>query len=1199
MLQALLAQEDDRKDAVSWLRSLAENTPGLKTLAESTRAVEQVFRRDDYQLRLQKIANLEEKLKKLREEKIIAVKMLEIRRKSIIANASRLRSSEPGNELNAISSDEISRRISLCEDRLQVVNGILAGWATLLGVIEGNILTLQHQSEEVIRGADDLLQKSMYSIEDYSFLEMQIEEIDEQIKKEMSSRNAYLPERGSLFDRMDFLRKEADAKTKELEAYSKRTTTSASEERDRASRRRVLQEELDLVYDKISHTDIKIKKIDLELLAVEDEIAELRSKHARLIGLLVKMKRNLVVDVVDIAKVKAEKDAQEKTLNAEKERIRAILHEKTFEKERVRERHEGLKISLANLRLQGKDSSDEAVLLQAQEVLDKNIIKALDTQISLLTVDDDFAHALALEKSFYYVVVSIRYQLSLSDEISRSSIDEVANTKRALEHDLEKYKERHKDAIESILHMGGELDRLKKRLVEISGEKSNEKSKEIVGYINDARESVRVQLAHTQKIASRSAELLKIYQRILRQCVSISADLESRRVNVNIWRRSARGISGLMLIKSLEEIQHFSKTSFWKIYDLFDPSVFLKFFSWIFILGLFFCSMFYAIGYFSTRHFLQAVRRRLQLFASSQNGTFIFWYLNVLLLFFDAALRQFSVVFSLFFFYVNFKLKLSYWGFLTFFKSLQVYSIYCLVAVFVWLFLASDFLSELRLLNVRLSNFFYGEKNQQRTTALLDILFYATAITLPIRSALKVFSGRYEHLPNVLFAGYSLLVIIALAFFFEKDDFTTLVFGRGEFWLKTRSIVEYYFYPIFSFFVILCLLANPYVGYSQLAWYLAFFMPISIGVIYFAQLIYGMLREKVVWVFIEQRDEEFVSRFEHAKVYYGFFVTVTFFSLTFLMVGVLSHIWGFKYNFSRLFTAVSDDWVIPLGPSAKLGIIELLTVYLFVVVGYLATTLINKFILSKVFEVFGAEPGAQNTFSRIVHIVSLIFSLMLGCSYVGLAFFVYPLLVSIVVFGGMGARDLVADFVAGLLILLERQIEIGHYISTENTRGIVYRISARSTIIRTAQNYFVVIPNRNLISHSLFNWGAGKFSVGFEFTVTVGYENDPDLIISLIRRVMNAHALVLRVPAPVVRLENFSQLGADYFVRAFVSIRKVREQWEVASDIRVALYKTFREKTVVFPYPKMVVYQNANKPDDAATFFKFNFDPNADVHADD
>gem|GEM_PF-1829602 len=1181
----------------SWLESMTGNLFGLKTLAESTRAVEQVFNRDETVLRVQKIEALEQKLKKLREEKLKALKMFDLRRLSIIGFASKLRRGEVSEEIARLGEDTQKKILALNDEQEQVINGILRVWATILGVVEENIETFQAQSDVVVRKGEDLSKKIPYSIEDWTFVEMEIEEVDDQIKKEMDSRNIVLPERTSLFDQLDFLKKEFATKKRELEQPIRRGEISSYEEQEESNKRSVLQKERDLLADKISLTEVKIKKIDLDLSAVDDGIALLRARNQKLLALVAKIKNNLIIESFDLNRLKAKKEEQEAFLGVERDRIRAILNEKTFEKERIRERYEQVKTNLATLRAAGKENTPEGLLYQAKESLDKNIIKALTGQISLLSADDDLAHALAMEKGFSYTKVNIRYLLLTEGEISRSLIEEINTIRRKLEYDIKTYEARKNDALASH-HMQEEQDRLKKRLIEVSKTDLGDKGKEIIASLNDARESVRHQSANALKISSRASELLKIYQRVLRQCIGTINDLEARRVNVNIWRRSSRGISMVMMLRATEELQHFSKMVFWKIYDFFDFFSFLRLISWALLVGLFLSFIVYWSGFIIAGHVLQFLRRRLQLFVSYQNGTFIFWYLNVLLLFFDAALRQIQAVYMLLFLYIHFKFKLTYWGLLSFFAGPVGFSGFFLCSAPVWVYLANDFLSELRLLNARLSYFFFGERNQKRTTLLLDVLFYSTAITLPLRSALLMFSSKYEFLPNVLFAIYSLLVIVALALFFEKDDFTGLFFGRSDFWLRARESVDRYFYPLFFFFVLLCLLANPYVGYSQLAWYLAFFVPVSVGVVFCALFLYGVLRERVVWVFIEQRDDELVSRFENAKVYYGFFVTVSFFALCFFMVAVLSQIWGLQYNFARLWTAVCDEWVFS-HDGIKIGIIEILTVYLFVVCGYLVMTLLDRFILSKVYEVFGAEPGAQNTFSRIFRIIFLLLSFMLGLSYVKLAAMVLPVLISICVGAALASRDFVADFVAGLLILLERQIEIGHYISIENTRGLVHKISARSTIIRTAQNYFVVIPNRHLISHSLFNWGGGKISVGFEFTVTVGYENDPDLVMTLIRKVLNAHALVLRVPPAVIRLDNFAPSAADYFVRGFVSIRKVREQWDVASDIRVALYKLFREKGVVFPFPKMILYQNQNKPDDAEAFFKFNFDPTADAHVED
>ena len=873
-----------------------------------------------------------------------------------------------------------------------------------------------------------------------------------------------------------------------------------------------------------------------------------------------------------------------------------MIHEKTFERERVREHHESTKSNILNLRAAGKDVTHEGMVVQAREWLDKNVIKALDAQIALLSLDDDFAHAEAAIKSFQFTVVDIRYHLSAEDQKISGWIEEIANGKRLLENDLAKYHAQKNDAISSITHMQEELDRLKKKQIELGDGRTtvflghDESLKNTIHYILEAKEAVRQQITHTQKFVTRAGELLRMNHRLLKQYVSILGELEAKRVSVDIWRRSTRGLSLGMFLHAGEEVQLFCRDFLVKVYDFFDFASLFRKFSLGLLLGFFLCAGMYLVGYVFVRAIVVIARRRLQLFISYQKGTFVFWYLNVVLLFFDAFLRQFPVSFLLLFSYLHFKLKISYYGLLVPIYTSFFAAIFCLAAMGMMMYLTSDFLSELRVLNARLSYFFFSERNQRRILMLLNILFYATVIAFPFRNALMVFGARYEYLPTVIFALYSLSVTIALAFFFEKDDFVNLISGRTPFWLSIRESIDVYFYPVFSFGLLLFVLANPYVGYVRLAGYLAFFMPVSLAAIWCASFLYGSFRRHVLWVFIEERDDELAERFEYAKVYYGFFVTITFFALVFLMVGVLSKIWGLHYSFSHLWYLISEEWVVPFGPTGKLGLFECLTLYTFITGGYLASTCINRFVLTKVFEVFGAEPGAQNTFSRIFHIIFLVLAVAFGCTFIGLSFVVVPLLSLILLVGGVGAKDLVADFVAGLLILLERQIEIGHYITAENMRGTVHKISARSTIIRTQQNYFVVIPNRTLISHPIINWGAGRFSVGFEMTISVGFENDPEMIISILRKVLNANALVLRVPSPSVRLESFTQSGADYFVRAFVSIRKVREQWEVAGEIRVAVYKLFREKGIVFPYPRLVMYNQQTQYDDPANFFKFKFD---------
>ncbi len=140
-------EDDTKKNSSSWLMSVAGSALGLKAFAESTRVVEQVFNRDETMLRAQKIESLELRLKDLREDKAKALKRFEVRRLAVLSLASRLRHGEGGEEFANLSEETVRRILFLCDEQLQVINGILRVWATILGVVEENIEIIQKFDE--------------------------------------------------------------------------------------------------------------------------------------------------------------------------------------------------------------------------------------------------------------------------------------------------------------------------------------------------------------------------------------------------------------------------------------------------------------------------------------------------------------------------------------------------------------------------------------------------------------------------------------------------------------------------------------------------------------------------------------------------------------------------------------------------------------------------------------------------------------------------------------------------------------------------------------------------------------------------------------------------------------------------------------------------------------------------------------------
>ena len=95
---------------------------------------------------------------------------------------------------------------------------------------------------------------------------------------------------------------------------------------------------------------------------------------------------------------------------------------------------------------------------------------------------------------------------------------------------------------------------------------------------------------------------------------------------------------------------------------------------------------------------------------------------------------------------------------------------------------------------------------------------------------------------------------------------------------------------------------------------------------------------------------------------------------------------------------------------------------------------------------------------------------------------------------GLGLQNVVSNFVAGLVLLVEQPIRIGDRVATKDTLGDVVKIAARSTWIRTNDNVVIIVPNGEFINNSVTNWTANDPNVRINLPVGVGYGSDPEQV---------------------------------------------------------------------------------------------------------
>lgn len=177
---------------------------------------------------------------------------------------------------------------------------------------------------------------------------------------------------------------------------------------------------------------------------------------------------------------------------------------------------------------------------------------------------------------------------------------------------------------------------------------------------------------------------------------------------------------------------------------------------------------------------------------------------------------------------------------------------------------------------------------------------------------------------------------------------------------------------------------------------------------------------------------------------------------------------------------------------------------------------------------------------------------------------------------GFALKDVLQNFVAGVLLLWRRPFRVGDQIRTGQHEGTVERLDIRSTRIRTYDDELIVVPNGDVYTGAVVVKTAyGKRRV--RFVVGIGYQHDIDRARGIIHRVLRDTEGVCPTPEPWVYVSELAPSSVNvavyFWTGAYQSV-VLRVSDRVATGIKRAL----DEAGIEIPYPHMVV----SLPDEAA-----------------
>lgn len=170
---------------------------------------------------------------------------------------------------------------------------------------------------------------------------------------------------------------------------------------------------------------------------------------------------------------------------------------------------------------------------------------------------------------------------------------------------------------------------------------------------------------------------------------------------------------------------------------------------------------------------------------------------------------------------------------------------------------------------------------------------------------------------------------------------------------------------------------------------------------------------------------------------------------------------------------------------------------------------------------------------------------------------------------GMALSGNLQNFAGGLVVLLFKPYKVGDWVEAQGVSGTVKEIQIFHTILTTADNKVIYIPNGALSSGVVTNYSDMK-TRRVEWIFGVDYGEDFDKVEQVVRGILSAEKRILLEPAPFVALHALDASSVNVVIRVWVNSE---DYWGVYFDVNQTVYKTFNEKGINFPFPQLTVHQ--------------------------
>ena len=173
---------------------------------------------------------------------------------------------------------------------------------------------------------------------------------------------------------------------------------------------------------------------------------------------------------------------------------------------------------------------------------------------------------------------------------------------------------------------------------------------------------------------------------------------------------------------------------------------------------------------------------------------------------------------------------------------------------------------------------------------------------------------------------------------------------------------------------------------------------------------------------------------------------------------------------------------------------------------------------------------------------------------------------------GLGLQQIAANFVSGIILLIEGQTTVGDYVELDGgERGTIVKMTARACILETFDGRWIVVPNDHFITTRVVNYSDQGSANRYEAPFSVSYDTDINRVPEIIETAVAALPFVLQDPdGPDCELRGFGESSVDFALEYWVAgIDDGKNKY--ASQVNFAIWNALKAAGIEMPYPHRVI----------------------------